>query len=62
MATAFGWTFDELEREAVGFIQTGKIMGRVDGQNRVRFRIYFGVHAVWEVLIKRRYSSLDYGR
>ena len=62
MATAFGWTVDELEREVVGLIQMGKIMGRVDSQNKVRFRIYLGTHTVWEILAKHRHGSLDFGR
>ncbi|KAL4067501.1 26S proteasome subunit RPN7-domain-containing protein [Scleroderma yunnanense] len=35
MAAAFGWTVDELEREVVGLIQGGRIMGRVDSQNKI---------------------------
>ncbi|KAG6331018.1 hypothetical protein ID866_8073 [Astraeus odoratus] len=35
MAGAFGWTVDELEREVVALIQAGKIMGRVDSQNKI---------------------------
>ena len=62
MAATFGWTVDELEREVVGLIQMGKIMGRVDSQNKVRFHIYSSAHAVWEILAKRRYGSLDFGR
>ncbi|KIM57683.1 hypothetical protein SCLCIDRAFT_16897 [Scleroderma citrinum Foug A] len=35
MAAAFGWTVDDLEREVVGLIQGGRIMGRVDSQNKI---------------------------
>ena len=52
----------QLEREVVGLIQMEKIMGRMDSQNKVRFRIYFGVHAVGEIVAKHRYGSLDFGR
>jgi hypothetical protein len=35
MATAFGWTVEEVEKEVVTLIQSGKIQGRVDSQNKV---------------------------
>ena len=28
----------------------------------MRFRIYLGTHAVWEIPAKHRYGSLDFGR
>ena len=53
----------QLEQEVVGLIQMEKIMGGMDSQNKVRFCIYFGVHAVWEIVAKHRYDSLvDFGR
>jgi len=45
MAAAFGWTVDDLEREVVGLIQGGRIMGRVDSQNKVKFRAFSDVHS-----------------
>lgn len=44
MAAAFGWTVDDLEREVVGLIQGGRIMGRVDSQNKVKFHAFSDVH------------------
>ncbi|KAF9237124.1 hypothetical protein BU15DRAFT_88846 [Melanogaster broomeanus] len=35
MATAFGWTVEEVEREVVVLIQSGHIQGRVDSQNKI---------------------------
>ncbi|KAF8665046.1 hypothetical protein AX16_000658 [Volvariella volvacea WC 439] len=35
MATAFGWTVEEVERNVVNLIQSGKIKGRVDSQNKI---------------------------
>lgn len=34
MSTAFGWTVDEVEKEVVALIQSGRIQGRVDSQNK----------------------------
>ena len=38
MASAFGWSIDEVEREVVALIQSGQIQGRVDSQNKVTIR------------------------
>lgn len=35
MATAFGWTLEEVEQQVVNLIQSGEIRGRVDSQNKV---------------------------
>lgn len=35
MASAFGWSIEEVEREVVTLIQSGQIQGRVDSQNKV---------------------------
>ncbi|KAF9225056.1 G protein pathway suppressor 1 [Gyrodon lividus] len=35
MATAFGWTVEEVEKEVVMLIQSGQIQGRVDSQNKI---------------------------
>lgn len=35
MASAFGWSIEEVEREVVALIQSGQIQGRVDSQNKV---------------------------
>jgi COP9 signalosome complex subunit 1 len=35
MASAFGWSIDEVEHEVVALIQSGQIQGRVDSQNKV---------------------------
>lgn len=37
MATAFGWTLEEVEQQVVNLIQSGEIRGRVDSQNKVCF-------------------------
>ena len=37
MATAFGWTIQQVEEQVVSLIQAGEIRGRVDSQNKVRF-------------------------
>jgi COP9 signalosome complex subunit 1 len=36
MASAFGWTVEEVEQNVVFLIQSGRIEGRVDSQNKVR--------------------------
>lgn len=36
MASAFGWTVEEVEQNVVSLIQSGQIQGRVDSQNKVR--------------------------
>ncbi|KAF8713551.1 hypothetical protein AX14_012932 [Amanita brunnescens Koide BX004] len=36
MASAFGWTVEEVEQNVVSLIQSGQIEGRVDSQNKVR--------------------------
>lgn len=35
MASAFGWTVEEVEQNVVSLIQSGRIEGRVDSQNKV---------------------------
>jgi COP9 signalosome complex subunit 1 len=35
MASAFGWSIDEVEHEVVALIQSGQIQGRVDSQNKI---------------------------
>lgn len=35
MATAFGWTVQQVEEQVVNLIQAGEIRGRVDSQNKV---------------------------
>ncbi|KAF8551847.1 hypothetical protein OG21DRAFT_1512235 [Imleria badia] len=35
MASAFGWSIEEVEREVVALIQSGQIQGRVDSQNKI---------------------------
>ena len=35
MATAFGWTVQQVEEQVVSLIQAGEIRGRVDSQNKV---------------------------
>ena len=35
MASAFGWSIEEVEQEVVALIQSGQIQGRVDSQNKV---------------------------
>lgn len=35
MATAFGWTVQQVEMQVVNLIQAGEIRGRVDSQNKV---------------------------
>lgn len=35
MATAFGWTIQQVEEQVVNLIQAGEIRGRVDSQNKV---------------------------
>ncbi|KAI9567610.1 G protein pathway suppressor 1 [Boletus coccyginus] len=35
MASAFGWSIEEVEQEVVALIQSGKINGRVDSQNKI---------------------------
>ena len=35
MATAFGWTVQQVEAQVVNLIQAGEIRGRVDSQNKV---------------------------
>lgn len=35
MATAFGWTVQQVEEQVVSLIQAGEIHGRVDSQNKV---------------------------
>ena len=37
MATAFGWTVQQVEDQVVSLIQAGEILGRVDSQNKVGF-------------------------
>lgn len=37
MSAAFGWTLKEVERHVVSLIQSGRIQGRVDSQNKVRY-------------------------
>lgn len=36
MASAFGWTVEEVEQNVVSLIQSGQIEGRVDSLNKVR--------------------------
>ena len=35
MASAFGWTVQQVEEQVVNLIQAGEIRGRVDSQNKV---------------------------
>lgn len=35
MATAFGWTIQQVEEQVVNLIQAGEIRGRVDSQNKI---------------------------
>jgi COP9 signalosome complex subunit 1 len=35
MSAAFGWTLEEVEHHVVNLIQSGRIQGRVDSQNKV---------------------------
>ncbi|KAG6839785.1 hypothetical protein C0991_011700, partial [Blastosporella zonata] len=37
MSKAFGWTVEEVEKNVVQLIQSGKIQGRVDSQNKILY-------------------------